>query len=292
MREAAGRPPDEPLVLLATSRAKPDLIVYSFALRVAIVLLLLSVAEAGATRAQTAASAPTPSFDVSSIRRNVTHDAEMTLRVDPGGRLHVVAAPLFWLIAAAYGDANGGLRPEQVVGAPPWLRSERYDITAQTGAGVGETASLIAMRPFLRSLLEERFTLRTHRDRRELPVYALVRSRPNALGPRLALSTVDCSKDGAPCRFQGGPVGRIKSDALTSDILMQLLANASGRIVVDRTGLKGPFAIDLEWSQDQTASDKPSIFTAVQEQLGLKLEATRAPADVLVIDSVDRPTPD
>jgi uncharacterized protein (TIGR03435 family) len=73
---------------------------------------------------------------------------------------------------------------------------------------------------------------------------------------------------------------------------MQLLANASGRIVVDRTGLKGPFTIDLEWSQDQTASDKPSIFTAVQEQLGLKLESSRAPVDVLVIDSVERPTPD
>ena len=93
-------------------------------------------------------------------------------------------------------------------------------------------------------------------------------------------------------RIGGGPVGRIKADALTSDLLMQLLANASGRIVVDRTGLKGPFAIDLEYSQDQTASDKPSIFTAVQEQLGLKLESTRAPVDVLVVDSVERPSPD
>ena len=140
------------------------------------------------------------------------------------------------------------------------------------------------MRPLLRSLLEERFTLRTHRDRRELPVYALVRSRPDALGSRLAVSTADCSKDDAKCGFQGGPVGRIKADALTSDLLMQLLANASGRIVVDRTGLKGPFTIDLEWSPDQTASDKPSIFTAVREQLGLKLESTRSPVDVLVID--------
>ena len=87
-------------------------------------------------------------------------------------------------------------------------------------------------------------------------------------------------------------MGRIKADALSSDLLVQLLASASGRIVVDRTGLKGPFVIDLEWSQDQTASDNPSIFTAVQEQLGLKLEPARAPVDVLVIDSVERPTPD
>ena len=217
----------------------------------------------------------------------------MTLRVEPGGRLRVTAAPLFWLIATAYGDDNGGLRPEQVIGAPAWLRSERYDIIAQTTGGRSDASTFIAMRPFLRTLLEERFALRTHRDRRELAVYALVRSRPNgALGPRLTVSTVDCSKDDAKCQPQGGPVGRITSDALTSDLLMQLLANASGRIVVDRTGLAGPFAIDLEWSQDQTASDKPSIFTAVQEQLGLKLESTRAPVDVLVVDSVDRPTPD
>ena len=74
-------------------------------------------------------------------------------------------------------------------------------------------------------------------------------------------------------------------------LLMQLLANASGRIVVDRTGLKGPFAIDLEYSQDQTASDKPSIFTAVQEQLGLKLDPQRASVDALVIDAVERPSP-
>ena len=70
------------------------------------------------------------------------------------------------------------------------------------------------------------------------------------------------------------------------------LAAASGRIVVDRTGLPGPFTIDLEFSQDQSVSDKPSIFTAVQEQLGLKLESTRGPVDVLVIDRIERPSPD
>jgi uncharacterized protein (TIGR03435 family) len=79
---------------------------------------------------------------------------------------------------------------------------------------------------------------------------------------------------------------------LTSDLLMQLLANASGRVVVNHPGLAGPFAVDLEWSQDQSVSDKPSLFTAVQEQLGLKLESTRGPVDVLVIDKVERPTPD
>ena len=251
-------------------------------LRLAIVLALA---------AQT--SSPQTAFEVASVKPNTQATAETTVRVDLGGRISITAAPLRWLIASAYGDANGGLRPEQVIGFPAGLRSERFDITAQTAPEVAPAAATsIAMRPFLRTLLEGRFTLRTHRDRRELPVYALVRTRLNALGPRLALSAVDCSQDNAKCGFQGGPVGRIKAEALSADLLMQLLANASGRIVVDRTGLKGPFNIDLEWSPDQTASDKPSIFTAVQEQLGLKLESTRAPVDVLVIDSVERPTPD
>jgi uncharacterized protein (TIGR03435 family) len=230
---------------------------------------------------------------VASVKPNTDTAAETTTRVDPGGRIVITAAPLRWLIASAYGDANGGLRPEQVVGFPAGLRSGRFDVTAQTAPEVAaEAPTHIAMKPFMRTLLEERFKLRTHRERRELPVYALVRSHPNELGPRLSLAAIDCSKDATRCGFPGGPVGRIKAEALSADLLMQLLANASGRIVVDRTGLKGPFTIDLEWSQDQTASDKPSIFTAVQEQLGLKLESSRAPVDVLVIDSVERPTPD
>ena len=254
----------------------------SMLLRLPIVLLL--AAQTTATKS---------SFEVASVKPNTEAAAETAVRVDPGGRIYITAAPLRFLIAGAYGDEKGGLRFEQIIGAPDWLRSERFDITAQTPSeAAAETTTFIAMRPFLRALLEERFKLKTHRDKRELPVYALVRSRPNALGRRLALSTVDCSTDGARCGLQGGSVGRIKADALTSDLLMQLLANASGRIVVDRTDLTGPFAIDLEWSQDQTVSDKPSIFTAVQEQLGLKLESTRAPVDVVVIDSVERPSPD
>jgi len=93
-------------------------------------------------------------------------------------------------------------------------------------------------------------------------------------------------------RVPGRTVGSIKADAISMDLLVQLLATAANRIVVDRTGLTGGFAIDLEWSPDQLASDKPSIFTAVQEQLGLKLESTRGPADALVIDHVERPTED
>ena len=84
----------------------------------------------------------------------------------------------------------------------------------------------------------------------------------------------------------------MKGTAITNETLMQLMALATDRVVVDRTGLTGRFDIELEWSPDQTATDQPSIFAAVQEQLGLKLESTRGPVDVLVIDHVERPTED
>jgi uncharacterized protein (TIGR03435 family) len=264
-------------------------------MRTAIGLLLLIGVESATAHAQPPQTSDRKSFEVATVKRNTTVGIETTLRVDPGGRLRVVGAPLFWLIAGAYGDdATGGLRPEQIVAGPPWLKAERYDITALTaGTTSDEGATFSAVRPYLRSLLEERFQLRVHRERRELPVYALVRAGKNGeLGPGLSRSNVDCEKQAAECGFKGGPVGRIKADALTSDLLMQLLANASGRVVVNRTGLTGPFVVDLEWSQEQSVSDTPSLFTAVQEQLGLKLESTRSPVDVLVIDKVERPTPD
>ena len=236
-----------------------------------------------------------PAFEVATIKRNLSVGVNTTLRVDPGGRVRVTGAPVFWLIAAAYGDARGGLRPEQVVNAPDWLSSERFDINAKAadGEASGEDTTFISMRPLLQTLLEERFRLKLHRDARQLPIYALVRARRDgALGPALKQVAVDCMKEPLKCGFRGGPINRIKADAISSDLLMQVLAGASGRIVVNRTGLTGPFSVDLEYSPDQTATDKPSIFTAVQEQLGLKLEAARGPVDVVVIDHVEHPTED
>jgi len=132
-----------------------------------------------------------------------------------------------------------------------------------------------------------------HHEQRQMTVYALVRLRPDgSLGPRFRQSTPDCFKESAKCGFAGGPIGRVKASAITIGLLTQLLAGATDRVVLDRTGLDGGFEIDLEWSPDQTATDKPSIFTAVEEQLGLKLESTKAPVDVVVIDHVERPTED
>src|SRR6266850_755191 len=96
-----------------------------------------------------------PAFEVATIKRNPSVGVNTTLRVDPGGRVRVAGAPVFWLIAAAYGDARGGLRPEQVVNAPDWLSSERYDINAKAadGEAIGEDTTFIRMRPHLQTLL-------------------------------------------------------------------------------------------------------------------------------------------
>jgi uncharacterized protein (TIGR03435 family) len=231
-------------------------------------------------------------FEVASVKRNPSPAGNGRMQNEPGGRFKAVNAPVSWLIAFAYADSAGALRPSQIINAPSWLGSEHYDITA-TAADAADMDSIEKQRGLLRSLLEDRFKFRVHREQREMPVYALVRARSDGtLGPRFRQSTPDCLQEAAKCGFPGGPVGHIQADAITMDLLAQLLANASDRIVVDRTDLSGGFAIDLEWSPDQTSSDKPSIFTAVQEQLGLKLESTKAPVDVLVVDHVERPTED
>ena len=226
-------------------------------------------------------------FEVATIKRNVTLNGEGGMRVEAGGRFIAANVPVLWLMASGYSESMGAMRPEQIIGGPPWVQSERYDISAKA-ADPSDTSSFEKARLLLRALLENRFQLRTHREQRPMSIYALVRARADgALGPKFRQSTPDCS---AKCGFAGGPIGRVKAGAITMDLLAQLLATASGRIVADRTGLKGGFEIDLEYSPDQTSTDKPSIFTAVQEQLGLKLESARAPVDVVVIDHIERPS--
>ena len=165
----------------------------------------------------------------------------------------------------------------------------------------------------MRNLLTDRFKLVVHREQREMPVYVLVTARADkTLGPRMRPVDVDCAAEvaramaarrgGAPppsdpnkmplCGMRTRP-GNVMARGTTLQQLTRNLSQFLGRAVVDRTGLNGTFDLDLEWSPEQTAdATGPSIFTAVQEQLSLKLESQRAPVDVLVIDRVERPSPD
>ncbi len=171
----------------------------------------------------------------------------------------------------------------------------------------------------LRSLLIERFILKTHTETRELPTYALVLARSDKrLGPQLAPSAIDCvalrksipaaaPSPGAsrPCVVTMAAGRIVGGSMLIADLATQLSLAMQG-IVEDRTGLTGRFDFQLLYAAQVSAggvvtnspalspsdSDRLSLFTALQEQLGLKLESARGPVDVLVIDRVDRPTPD
>jgi len=236
-----------------------------------------------------------PAFEVASIKQSDSLDRGGRSGWEPGGRFRGVNVPGAMLVQMAYGTPSRTLLTYQLAGVPGWLASARYDITGKVRTDLASTDpyELGAKGPlFLRSLLEERFKLKVHHELRDLQRYRLVRARPDgALGPRLRPST--CASAPAFCKleyltghliFEGVPIARFADD-------LSALA-AISRVVVNDTRLTGAFDFDLEWSPDQPASDKPSIFTALQEQLGLKLEAERGPVDVVVIDSVERPAED
>jgi uncharacterized protein (TIGR03435 family) len=202
---------------------------------------------------------------------------------------------------------------------PDWAETEKFDIDASAD-GTPAPADIVLM---LQSLLADRFGLATHRERRPMPVYSLVAEEAGQLGPRLRLHTDDSGcvplleslGRGIPDPTQplpppacggwsGSPnLGRLAGQSVTMEMLGQALARQLDRPVVDRTNLSGPFDLEIEWMPHMPVSaaaqeildrfpdqDRPSIFTAVQEQLGLRLAPDMAPLEVLVIDHVERPS--
>jgi len=261
-----------------------------------------------------------PSFEVASVKANKSGDNRMMFGNQPGGGITVTNMPLRELITFAY-----EIQEFQLVGAPDWANNERFDIVAK--AVVDRPANAPAgppgpeIRMMMQSLLAERFKLASHHDTRPLPVYALVLARSDGkLGPQLKPSTVDCAAmrgrgrgpgtaPQAPPPFGEHPMcgvmmrpGGIAAGGMPISDLIRPLSMFTRRVVVDRTNLKDNYDIDLTWTPDQIPSgpmppglpaidpNGPSIFTALQEQLGLKLESETGPVDVLVIDHVERPS--
>lgn len=244
-----------------------------------------------------AAQAPTgdPAFEAASIRLNVSGREGGGGRPRAGGGYTFTNITVRSLISLAYDVPS-----DRILEAPAWIFSGRYDINA-----IGkENAAMTETRVMVRSLLRDRFRLAAHTERRDLPVYFLVVARPDGrLGPALRRSSVDCNdpearKKALAAARDGRIVCGITSEtgvytaggAEVSTILGTLTA-ASGRAVLDRTGLTGVYDIELKWTPlPDPNSDNVSIFTAVQEQLGLRLESGAAPLDVLVIDHIERPS--
>jgi bla regulator protein blaR1 len=250
---------------------------------------------------------PRQSFEVASVKPNKSGETTSSLQRSPGGNFVVQNMTLRGLIFFAY-----GIQGFQLVGGPDWVATERFDITARAAADVpptpiGQTSPEALM---LRSLLEDRFRLSAHRETRDLPIYALVLARADGrLGPRLRQTASDyCAKrleaagkagepippGGAVCGIRPS-VNGITAGAFPMNELARFLALNTGRTVVDRTGLTGVWDFDLKYSPPNAPNpdpDPPSIFTALQEQLGLRLDATTGPVEVLVIDRVEPLIPD
>lgn len=271
-------------------------------------------------RARAQAPERLPSFEVASVKKNTSGDSRAPMRTQPGGRFVATNVSLKFLIAEAFGMATPqSLIDIRILNGPDWIGSERYDINAKATTEFipspdGPSRDLLLM---IRSLLEERFKLRAHRETRELPVYELVVARTDRrLGPEMRKPAADCDAAIAagippprqpgkppPCGLMGSPARTIAGGA-TMQQLAANLAVRSERLVIDKTGLAGRFAFTLAWTPDRIPTEAPppgippidptgpSLFTALQEQLGLKLQSAKGQVDVLVIDSVQPPTPD
>ena len=237
-------------------------------------------------------------FEVASIRPSANRGLEADYLFLPGGQFRAASATVHDLVLAAYDAASF-----RVAGGPDWMRSERYDV--QTRAG--EAVTIDEARAMLRRLLEERFGLRAHIAPREVPVYTLtLNQRGGRIGPALRPSSLTSCVDrgplpinvplGAPpsCGRLVGNVGRLSGWRVPIDLLAARLEKLVDRPVLNVTELTGQFDVTLQWETETTAvnSDRPGLFTALVEQLGLRLEPTKGTADILVIDSVHRPTPD
>jgi bla regulator protein BlaR1 len=224
------------------------------------------------------AQAPRPSFEVASLKPSGPNDRLM-YRLEPGGRYLATGLTLKLLIANAYGV------PElRISGGPGWRDSDKFNLEAKVGIQLPPWPdSQKQLSLMLQSLLEERFKLALHRETREEPVYELVAAKA---GVKLKTAKADESPG-----FQMDN-GRIHSMAVPLDFLATNLAYLLGRTVIDKTGLAGKYSFTVTYMPDDAApadTDGPSLFTALQDQLGLKLESSKGPVELLVIDRVEKP---
>ena len=267
---------------------------------------------------------PLPSFEVAAVRENRSGEGGQFIRRQPGGRFNATNMPVRALITFAY-----QLQPFQLEGGPDWVRSARYDIVAKAEGDpppVPPGGPPDQMMLMLRRLLSERFKLALRKETREMPIYELVLARDDRRpGSQLRPSTVDCAALAAararggsppappgpgepmPCSFRIG-LGQMVGSGFPVSELARSLSNMVQRVVIDRTGLTGPYDFEVKFTPDASQMplgpvppgvnppaidpDGPSLFTALQEQLGLKLEARRGPVEITIIDGIERPADD
>jgi len=284
---------------------------------------------AGTVGTVSAQAPPHSAFEVASIKPNKSGTNQRQFNVEPNGRFTAINVPLADLVRFAYAEPGpdgllGPLPPNRLAVAKAWvggataLQSDKFDVIATTEAGASQEQVFL----MLRALLAERFKLVVHRETKDLPIYALVIARKDGrLGPRLRPSSVDCSAAPSesptaspaagefvaePCKGLRNVPGKATGRAVTIPTLARLMSGwvDDHRPVEDRTGLTGNFDIDLDWTPDRPLPPPPAgapalpaadsngagLFTALQEQLGLKVESTKDSIDILVVDHAEHPT--
>jgi uncharacterized protein (TIGR03435 family) len=244
-------------------------------------------------------AAPPPAFDVASVKP-APPSAGHGLRVSMGGdagRINYSNVTLKNVMTRAF-----EVKPHQISG-PDWLDTARFDIVATIPAGAPREQIPV----MLQTLLADRFKLTVHREKKVMPMYALVAGKS---GPKLKQEDAE-----AGLRISMGPNGRHLSGKVSLARLADSLSNWMDRPVLDMTGIKGIFEIDLEWMPDESepaprfalgaggpgrpdgggegrattdGRDRPSIFAAVQEKLGLKLEGRKGPVEIIVVDNAEK----
>ena len=293
----------------------------------AVLLTVLATAMAEIRAVQTTPDAALPRFEAS-VKRSVETDGRMSMRMEPMGRT-MTGLPLRQLIIQAY-----GVQPNQLIGGPDWLTSDRWDIQLRADAAVAAAQ----MNLLIQEMLADRFKLVVHRETRDLPIFELRTVRTDGKpGPEMKPAAADCGPTGRerpgvpppapPSGREGSPgrgapplagcrmmmtMGRFEANGQPLASFASFLSNQLGRPVIDKTGLSGGFDIVLSWTPDGVRPgagaqnlpalppgmpapppidpNGPSLYAALQEQLGLKVESTRGPVEVLVIDSVQQPT--
>ena len=244
------------------------------------------------------------SFSVASVKPTKRGDDHFMLRPIPGGGLSATGVTVKMLLMNFY-----GLQAYQITGEPTWVDTERWDIEAKADDGPGANASLEEVRTQLsargKSLLGDRFQFKARLETPDLPVYSLLVAKG---GPKLKPHPEDNPNARAQIRFRGA--GSLTFGNISMANFVVTLAPYLGRKMIDRTDLKGKYDFELKWTlasgegrpesfglspqtgtqPPPTDSDSPSIFTALQEQLGLRLESTKGPVDLLIVEHVERPS--
>jgi uncharacterized protein (TIGR03435 family) len=214
---------------------------------------------------------PQPAFEIASIKPTDPSNVGNQMFSQPGGRFRGINATLKSLIRYAY-DVDD----EQIIGASGWMESAGYDIAAKAS-----DPNAADLRPMVRTLLADRFHLQFHNATRELPIYILSVSKAGA-------KLIAVGKAGIGV---GGGKGRLNGKGADMATLARVLRARLGRVVYDRTGIGGFFDFQVNFAPDDSVNaDTPSIFTALQEQLGLKLETQKGAVDVIIVDHADKPS--